>query len=274
MTIAGTLAAGAMLLEPGKDWSASSYFDVTELDDACVATSHFEFDGRSDVRFFLSYDGDQAFITLTSLDWSKPTDDVSIQWDFLPITGFTGNAVGITNESIYDGFAGKFGPDVLDAFAAATSLMVSRDETVITHINLAGSGAATAALKRCVQAVERQNAAKARAEQQWDYIAEDPFGRPPAATGNTGSAEPAWSRRPAPEYPARALSQGISAGSVVLQCVPRPDGSVGLCTVISETPEGAGFAQAALAGVRLAQLAPASADQATVRFTIRFAVAD
>ncbi|PZN98729.1 MAG: energy transducer TonB, partial [Alphaproteobacteria bacterium] len=94
--------------------------------------------------------------------------------------------------------------------------------------------------------------------------------RPPVITN------PSWNRRPAGEFPERAQSRGIETGSAVLECTVNPNGSVSGCVIISETPSGAGFGQAALTGARRAQLTPRSVDGVAtggkVRFTTRFAV--
>lgn len=63
-------------------------------------------------------------------------------------------------------------------------------------------------------------------------------------------------------------------GRVTLSCRVQPSGAMTDCRVVSETPEGAGFAEAALAGARRARLAPRGARSAgsgdRVNFTVRF----
>jgi hypothetical protein len=157
-------------------WPSSGWFDVTELEDGCVATGEFEFDGRADVRFMLSYDGgDDVMIGFSSYGWSRTDGQTyEIAYLFRPTTAYTGNATGYTT-SIYHGFASKFGTEVLDHFAQADSLEVTKDGVTVTHINLRGSAGATATLRRCAAAVRRKVAAQERREQQWEYIAPDPF---------------------------------------------------------------------------------------------------
>ncbi|WP_366513462.1 TonB family protein [uncultured Brevundimonas sp.] len=58
-------------------------------------------------------------------------------------------------------------------------------------------------------------------------------------------------------------------GVVTLECAVAPDGAVGECRVLSETPPGQGFGRAAVEGAQRARLNPRSGD-AKVRFTIRF----
>ena len=96
--------------------------------------------------------------------------------------------------------------------------------------------------------------------------------RPPVITN------PSWSSRPAGEFPERALSRGIESGVVQLECTVNANGSVSGCTILSESPSGSGFGQAAISGARRARLTPRSVDGVAVggrvRFTTRFALAD
>jgi len=89
---------------------------------------------------------------------------------------------------------------------------------------------------------------------------------------------PRWVRRPQPIYPSQALRQGIEEGAVSLRCEGMAEGVLGACEVLSESPEGAGFAEAALAGTRHARLAPQQLDgtsvDSTVVFTVRFRMED
>lgn len=61
---------------------------------------------------------------------------------------------------------------------------------------------------------------------------------------------PRWLRMPSPStvaksYPKKALRRG-QAGRVVLDCVTDAEGRMKDCQIVSETPAGAGFGQAAL----------------------------
>ena len=61
-------------------------------------------------------------------------------------------------------------------------------------------------------------------------------------------------------------------GRVVLNCAIPPNGPLTDCRVVSETPRGAGFGAAALAGAQRARRDPdiAGGDGARVTFTVRF----
>lgn len=83
-----------------------------------------------------------------------------------------------------------------------------------------------------------------------------------------------WAQHPMPMYPAAAAANGVDSGTAVLSCVVEADGSASGCTVLSESPEGQGFGDAALASMERAKFSPTLMETATVgvraRFTIRF----
>lgn len=85
---------------------------------------------------------------------------------------------------------------------------------------------------------------------------------------------PGWAVRIAPEYPRRAMRDGVEEGSVVLECVARADGGVRDCQILSETPSGHGFADAALEATKDARFHPQQIDgvsqDASITFTTRF----
>ena len=87
-----------------------------------------------------------------------------------------------------------------------------------------------------------------------------------------GSTSP-WARYPVPEYPERAMSRGLD-GRVTLRCGYDPTGALTACEIAEETPPGAGFGLASLAGARRGRLAQHTLDQmppgARIAFTINF----
>lgn len=61
---------------------------------------------------------------------------------------------------------------------------------------------------------------------------------------------PVWARQPMPEYPERAMAQGIQQGLAVLSCGFISSGDLVDCEVVEESPPDAGFGRSALAGAR------------------------
>ena len=88
------------------------------------------------------------------------------------------------------------------------------------------------------------------------------------AMANAQSAIPAWAVRPRPEYPQQAFANGVT-GRVVLRCTVGADGVPVNCGVISETPAGMGFWQAAMNSLHSARFAPESEGK-QVQFELSF----
>ncbi|HWQ85360.1 TonB family protein [Brevundimonas sp.] len=87
----------------------------------------------------------------------------------------------------------------------------------------------------------------------------------------------AWVKQPVPNFPELALRRGVEQGVVVLRCETLVTGEFGACEVVSETPQGAGFGEAALAATRQARVTPYSIDgfdtDGSIQFTVRFRAA-
>jgi protein TonB len=84
----------------------------------------------------------------------------------------------------------------------------------------------------------------------------------------------------APEPPATPVrdveavgARTVREGVVTLECTVLQDGRVSRCVVLSETPPGQGFGEAALRKARQARLSPQNAG-GKIRFTTRFQLQD
>lgn len=95
---------------------------------------------------------------------------------------------------------------------------------------------------------------------------------PPLALSDEAISQPRWAIRPVPQFPIRALSNGIAGGEVVVRCVTTAEGGLDACSVVSETPEGYGFAEEALRASSAARVQGEGGTQ--VRFRVRFILAD
>ena len=85
---------------------------------------------------------------------------------------------------------------------------------------------------------------------------------------------PAWRSRPAPEFPARALMDGVEVADVQLDCLLRTDGGFSDCRIVADTRPDYAFAQEALRAAQKASAAPREENgvivPGRVRFEIRF----
>lgn len=83
---------------------------------------------------------------------------------------------------------------------------------------------------------------------------------------------------PAATLPAVEVSAPVNQGVVVLECRISRDGGPEDCVILSETPAGQGFGEAALASAHRSRLSRRDVQGAgpdgTVRFTVRFRLAD
>jgi protein TonB len=102
--------------------------------------------------------------------------------------------------------------------------------------------------------------------------------RPARPSDGSVIEAPAWLRRPEPDFPRRAIRNGVEEGAVVLVCTVSLRGRLRACQAVSETPEGYGFAREALEASEEARLSPYRVDgvpQPTqIRFTVRYQWAD
>ncbi|MBN8552671.1 MAG: energy transducer TonB [Caulobacterales bacterium] len=85
-------------------------------------------------------------------------------------------------------------------------------------------------------------------------------------------AAPDWMVRPQPQFPHGAYVAGVTEGSVQLRCDAASDGVLSSCVVLSEQPEGVGFARAALDSLAQARLTPIPPGEPRPQamFTMRF----
>jgi TonB family protein len=229
-----------------KEWPSVGWFDIIEAEESCIASSEYEFDGRSDVKLLLVLGEQQDFVGLMiySLDWSAKKD-VEYPGITYTLNGFVYSDVkdddgkmilttkGDLFESVYKGFFRLFTVQFLDDFAKGDSLLVEKDATVITHINLHSSGAAVTKLRECAAYVKRKNDAQRAQEAQWDYIEKDPFAaenvkmaanKPPVPKNNPGF----WVSTI--DYPPKALTENRD-GAVGFDLTISADGRVAKCEI-------------------------------------------
>ena len=96
--------------------------------------------------------------------------------------------------------------------------------------------------------------------------------RKPDPAGKVVIVNPAWIVQPSPSFPRLAMEKNVEAGRVELQCPVSAEGIIESCWILSETPTGAGFGQAAVTGAAHGRLRPRTVDGIPVAGMVRFSV--
>ncbi|WP_420478315.1 energy transducer TonB [Brevundimonas sp. FT23028] len=122
-------------------------------------------------------------------------------------------------------------------------------------------------------------AADATQAQAGQSVPSPPSGSP-APQGSVEYTHPpvvtdlAWVHRAAPDFPSRAMANGITSGRVNLRCTAGENGALTDCEIMEETPAEQGFGRAALDAARRSRVRPRTENGVAVpseaRFTIVF----
>ena len=83
----------------------------------------------------------------------------------------------------------------------------------------------------------------------------------PELAARAAAAGPAWFEPPFADYPKAAADAGVTDGWAKLKCDVQPDGRLGTCQILSETPTGLGIGAAAVEGARKARVNPSRMDE-------------
>lgn len=90
----------------------------------------------------------------------------------------------------------------------------------------------------------------------------------------SGADSPIWRAQPRPEFPPSREAMQAGSGTVQVSCVIGPAWELADCRAETETPPGAGFAQAAIRAAERAEISPprsgADVRGQVIRFTARF----
>lgn len=262
-----------------RDWPSAGGFDIVQLEESCAMETTYAMPGRSPIKLTIVTGGDRTNLAMTSMDWSAREGETYDLRFSLGGWAYTGPVTGVVSGYTDKGFVASLGSDFLDVFAAAPALYVTRGEAVVGNLSLRGTAAGVSVLRRCARYVADANAAQQARERRIDYIAPDPFAEAEGSTvADAQERSPVmtdirWARQPQPDFPERAMERGIKTGNVTLGCMANANGALTNCSIISETPAGAGFGQAALRAVRSARLSAVTVDATAPGETLRVPVA-
>lgn len=178
--VGGLLAGGAA--------NANAYtpreiggWTVTASKDAkgCFLTRMYDRPGETTLLLGLDPDGTNHLSVLNA-NWSiKPKDQLTLDFR-LSNGGYAKHfAIGMASDG-KQGFVTSFEAKFPAYFASSTLLHIARGKVPVERLDLAGSGAAVAALRDCVEARRERPATAAKGLAPSDDIPTDPFAPGPA----------------------------------------------------------------------------------------------
>jgi len=162
------LALVSLVSTPGtasaRDWPKTAGWEVIEDTTSCAIWQDFEGKGSTELLIMLNLDG-SASASLSNLDWSTAEGEkYELSW-VLNGSVYTGPAFAIAKTyDVRKGFVAKFDGDFIDDVAKGSALTVYRGDLLVDDLSLAGTGAAVAVAKRCIQAVKADRRCRAAPE--------------------------------------------------------------------------------------------------------------
>jgi TonB family protein len=224
-----------------REWPDAGGWSIAETDenDGCLMASDFEGEGDTKLVVSLGIDG-RVYVIANNYNWSA-TPGALYEFQYV-VNGSRysgGKAVGFES-GLRKGFGTKMSAEFLDDFARGSSLRIYKEDGgLVDDLNLDGSGAGVAQLRRCVAHVKAVAAAEAREKARIAHIPRDPFADA-SSSANAGRAveatQPAQPRAnlasliTADDYPASALRAG-EHGTVEIKVEVGPNGRVTNCSV-------------------------------------------
>lgn len=176
--IACVAACGLVQAAPARDWPRAGGFDIGEGADYCFLSSEYQGDGDTELMVSLKTDG-TAMVVVQNYNWTAKEgeryDDISVHLSTANYGG--GTALGVSNDGRH-GFGTKVPGKFLDGLAASTYLHVYKGDAVVDRLDLKGSGAAVAMVRRCVATVKAEADAEERKRRRFADIPKDPFAAP------------------------------------------------------------------------------------------------
>lgn len=178
LTIVASLFASAgahaqeYRLREVKGWTVAASQDGT----GCLLTKTYDRPG--DTTLLLGLDTDRSNrLTVLNANWSiKPKDKHRLIFRLSNAAFPNHLAVGIASDG-KQGFVTSFGERFPAAFAASAFLHIFRGDVPVERLDLSGSSAAVAELRRCVDLYRRKPATNARHRERVSDVPIDPFAR-------------------------------------------------------------------------------------------------
>lgn len=141
----------------------------------CGVGSDYEGDGETRLIVTINLE-DRVALLASNYNWSAKEGEKYEGIEYI-LNGSSfggGVAVGIETD-LRKGFVTTFPVTFLNDFAAGTSLHIYKGDKAIDRLNLKGSGAAVAHLRRCIARLKAVRAAENREKAKFADIPKDPF---------------------------------------------------------------------------------------------------
>lgn len=168
---AGALAQEYLIRDIG-GWTVAASQDGK----GCFLTRVYQRPGKTTLLLGLDVDGRNRLSVLNA-NWSiRARDRESLDFRLSNVSFPKHLAVGIESDG-KQGFVTSFGEKFPANFAASAFLHIFRGDIPVEQLSLAGSGAAVAELRQCVDLQRGKRATKARAGDRSGQIPIDPFAR-------------------------------------------------------------------------------------------------
>jgi hypothetical protein len=135
-----------------------------------------QYDGVGDTTLLMGLDvSGRNHLSVLNDNWSiKPRERLKLNFR-LSKGGYANQvSIGLASNG-KKGFVTAFEPKFLVHFATSDALQISRDEVPVEQLNLAGSGAAVAQLRKCVEAQRTAAGSMKKDAKPARAIPKDPF---------------------------------------------------------------------------------------------------
>ena len=206
--------------------------------DTCGMALEYEGKGETMLMLLLGADG-TVMMSVANYAWSTVPEQKYELAYYLNGTVYEGGAsVGIHNGA-RKGFVTTFAPDFLKHFQASSNLKIRGDKAVlIDSLDLDGSAAGLAQVRRCVAHLKAIAAAAAREKARFAHIPDDPFaqlrGESPPKPGQPIPSGAIVSLVRSDDYPESAV-QNNEQGTVAFRLTVGINGRVRNCEITASS---------------------------------------
>lgn len=162
-----------------RDWPDAGGYEIVEGDEYCILTSEYKGPGESRLIVALQRSGG-AVVMVDNYNWSSKKDEKYEDIRFeLNASSYGGGTAHGTESSGRNGFIIAVDHNFMKDFAASTYFHVYKGDQVIDRLDLAGSAAAVASVRRCVAYVDGLRSAEERERKKYEDLPADPFAKKP-----------------------------------------------------------------------------------------------